>query len=43
MHLFDEQERFVIHQLMADGSARPRVAMAIDPKQSPIAMFVKPW
>ena len=40
MHLFDEQERYVIHQLLADGNTRPRVAMALDPKQSPLAMFV---
>lgn len=40
MHLFDEQERFVIHQLLADESIRPRVAMAIDPKQSPLEFFV---
>ena len=31
MHLFDEQERFVIHQLLAEAGTRPRVAMAIDP------------
>ena len=40
MHLFDEQERFVIHQLLANASIQPRVAMAIDPKQSPLELFV---
>jgi hypothetical protein len=40
MHLFDEQERFVIHQLLSDDAIRPRVAMAIDPKQSSLAIFV---
>jgi hypothetical protein len=39
-HLFDEQEMFVLHQLLADPDRSPRVAMAMDPKQSPIDVFV---
>jgi hypothetical protein len=39
MHLFDEQERFVLHQLVSDVNIRPRVAMAIDLKQSPLAIY----
>lgn len=40
MHLFDEQERFVLHQLLRNAEVRPRVAMAIDPQQSPLEIFV---
>lgn len=39
MHLFNAQERLIVHNLLADAGKRPLVVMALDPKQSPREVF----
>ncbi|HZR15072.1 MAG TPA: UvrD-helicase domain-containing protein [Acidimicrobiia bacterium] len=40
LHLFNEQERLVLHYLTRDPDVYPRMFMALDPRQSPAEMYV---
>ena len=39
LHLFNEQERHVLHYLTRSADAYPRIYMALDPRQSPAAVY----
>jgi hypothetical protein len=41
LHLFNEQERFVFHQLTRDPDAPPKIFMALDPRQSPAETYAE--
>jgi hypothetical protein len=41
LHLFNEQERLVFHQLTRDPDALPILFMALDPRQSPTETYAE--